>query len=148
MSILATAITIGMLGQATIDPIQQECMAMNIYHEARSEVIEGQIAVAHVTANRVNHKNWPKTICEVVYQDKQFSWTFQIKDKTPKDEKLWDQALTIARDVMIGNTDDPTKGAVFYHASYVNPSWAKDKSMSVSKIIGVHIFYTWTGVWD
>lgn len=147
MSIVATAVTIGMLGAPTVDPEQQKCMAMNIYHEARSEVIEGQIAVAHVTANRVAHKNWPGTICEVVYQDKQFSWTFQIKDPTPQNEKLWNQALVIARDVILGNTSDPTKGSVFYHASYVNPSWAKHDSLTLNKIIGFHLFYTWTGTW-
>lgn len=147
MGIVAAAVTIGMLGSPTVDTQQQKCMAMNIYHESRGEVIEGQIAVAHVTANRVEHENWPDTICEVVWQDKQFSWTFLIKDQTPKNKKLWDQALVIARDVMIGNTEDPTEGAVFYHANWVNPSWAKKKSLTVSKVIGVHIFYTWDGTW-
>lgn len=148
MSLVAAAISIGMLGAPEVDPEQQRCMAMNIYHESRGEVLEGQIAVAHVTANRVNHKQWPNTICEVVYQDKQFSWTHLIKDQTPKNNKLWNQALVIARDVMIGNTVDPTNGSVFYHANYVNPSWAKQSSLDVSKVIGVHIFYTWDGTWN
>lgn len=148
MSLVAAAITIGMLGQPEVDPEQQKCMAMNIYHESRGEVIEGQIAVAHVTANRVNHENWPNNVCDVVYQKKQFSWTFLIKDQAPKNQKLWNQAMVIARDVIIGNTVDPTDGAVFYHANYVNPTWAEQKSMSVSKVIGVHIFYTWDGTWD
>lgn len=147
MSMVAGAISIAMLGAPNIDPVQQECMAKNIYFESRGEVIQGQIAVAHVTVNRVKHENWPDTICEVVYQDKQFSWTHQIEDQTPKDERLWEQALIIARDVMIGNTDDPSKGAVFYHANWVNPSWSKEKSLKVSKIIGAHIFYTWDGKW-
>lgn len=148
MSIVATAVTIGMLGSPTVDPIQQECMAMNIYHESRSEVLEGQMAVAHVTANRVNHSNWPSTICEVVYDERQFSWTHLVEDQTPRNQKLWNQALVIARDVMIGNTEDPTSGAVFYHANYVNPNWARNDSLAISKIIGVHIFYTWTGNWE
>lgn len=147
MSMVAATITIAMLGAPNIDPVQQECMAKNIYFESRGEVIEGQIAVAHVTANRVKHENWPNTICEVVYQDKQFSWTHQIKDQTPKDQKLWEQALVIARDVMIGNTVDPSDGAVFYHANWVNPNWASEESTKVSKIIGAHIFYTWDGTW-
>lgn len=147
MSLLgAAAITIGMLGQPSVDPVQQECLAKNIYYESRGEVAEGQIAVAHVTLNRVAHDNWPNTICEVVYQPKQFSWTFLIKDQNPKDEKLWKQANIIARDVIIGNTVDPTYGATFYHANYVNPSWIK--YMEISKVIGVHIFYTWDGTWD
>lgn len=148
MSLLAgvTAISLSMLGEPTVDTYQQECLAMNIYHESRGEVIEGQIAVAHVTLNRVNNNYWPDSICEVVYQDWQFSWTETINDHTPRDLKSWNQALIIARDVMIGNTVDPTQGATFYHANYVNPNWASQ--MDVSKVIGVHIFYTWDGTWD
>jgi len=146
MSIVAGIVGIAMLGEPNIDPKQHECLAMNIYHEARSEVVEGQMAVAHVTLNRVKHHKFPKTICEVVYQKKQFSWTHTIKDTTPWEKKHWEQAKVIARDVMIGNTVDPTKGATFYHANYVNPYWAK--TMEVSKVIGLHIFYTWDGIWD
>lgn len=145
MSILAAVVTLSMQ-QAYVDPIEHECMAMNIYHESRGEVIEGQIAVAHVTMNRVDHDYWPNSVCDVVYQNKQFSWTHTIKDPTPKEEKAWKQAKVIARDVMIGNTVDPTEGAVFYHANYVNPVWAKQ--MDISKVIGIHIFYTWDGQWD
>ena len=47
---------------------------------------------------------------------------------------------------MIGNTDDPTNGAVYYHANYVNPMWTK--YMDLSKVIGSHLFYTWDGDWD
>ena len=32
------------------------CLAMNIYHEARSEPIAGRVAVAEVTLNRVESK--------------------------------------------------------------------------------------------
>jgi len=119
---------------------------MNIYHEARGERMEGQMAVAHVTLNRVAHDNWPETICDVVYEPKQFSWTHMIKDHTPKEIKAWKNATVIARDVMIGNTEDPTYGAVFYHANWVNPEWAKQ--MTLSKVIGSHLFYTWDGTWN
>ena len=146
MGIVAGAVSIAMLGAPFVDTEQQTCMAMNIYHEARSEPIEGQIAVAHVTANRVKESHWPGTICEVVYQRKQFSWTHLVKDQTPKNKKAWERAMVIARDVMIGNTVDPTDGATFYHANYVNPNWAEQ--MDVSKVIGYHIFYTWDGTWD
>lgn len=146
MSIVAAVVTIGMLGAPKVDPVEHECLAMNIYHEARGEVIEGQIAVGHVTLNRVKHEKFPDTICDVVYQKKQFSWTFTIKDITPNEEAAWNRAQVIARDVMIGNTVDPTDGATFYHANYVNPYWITH--MEVSKIIGLHVFYTWDGKWE
>ena len=33
---------------------------------------------------------------------------------------------------------DPTHGALFYHADYVNPKW---KNMEKTAVIGRHIFY-------
>ena len=75
MSIAAGIVAAAMMAPPTVDPKQHNCLALNIYHEARGERVEGQIAVAHVTMNRVNHEKWPSTICEVVYQPKQFSWT-------------------------------------------------------------------------
>ena len=143
---LAGTVVMHMMAEPVIPEKDLECMAMNIYHEARGEVVEGQIAVAHVTMNRVAHDNWPETICDVVYQSKQFSWTHMIEDHTPYDRKAWREAKAIARDVIIGNTNDPTNDAVFYHARWVNPSWTS--YMEVSKVIGNHIFYTWDGNWE
>lgn len=115
------------------------CLAMNIYHEARGEPIDGQIAVAQVTMNRVAHKDWPETVCKVVYQKKQFSWTHLIKDHTPYNNDSWETAKTIARSVYEDKEDDLVDGSVFYHADYVNPYWAKSYT-KVGKI-GTHIFY-------
>lgn len=146
MSIAAGIVAAAMMAPPTVDSKQHECLALNIYHEARGERVEGQIAVAHVTMNRAAHEKWPSTICEVVYQPKQFSWTHLIKQQTPREYKAWRTAKVIARDVMIGNVVDPTKGAVYYHANYVNPSWAK--YVDLSKVIGNHLFYTWDGDWN
>ena len=140
MAGLGTLVIASMMSLPELDPKEHECLALNIYHEARGERIEGQIGVAHVTLNRVNHESWPNTICEVVYQNKQFSWTHMIKNHTPKESKSWDNAKVIARDVMIGNVADPTHGAEFYHANYVNPYWAD--SYNLTKVIGNHIFYS------
>jgi len=146
MSIITGGVVIAMMSLPTLDEKQLDCLALNVYHEARSERVEGQIAVAQVTLNRVAHNEWPSTICEVVYQPKQFSWTHLVKDQTPMEKKAWKKARIIARDVMIGNVDDPTYGAVFYHANYVNPDWAS--FMDLSKVIGNHLFYTWDGDWN
>ena len=115
------------------------CLAMNIYHEARGESIAGQIAVAQVTMNRVEHKSWPDTVCEVVYQKKQFSWTHTIKDTTPYENDAWETAKSIASSVYNDQEDDYVHGAVFYHADYVTPYWAK--SYEEVTRIGTHIFY-------
>jgi N-acetylmuramoyl-L-alanine amidase len=138
MGMMASAIALALI-YPQVDPEQHKCLSLNVYHEARGERVEGQIAVAQVTLNRKADNRWPDTICGVVYQDKQFSWTHTIKDHTPKEEAAWKQAQIIARDVMIGNVEDPTAGATHYHASWVNPSWAKE--LKLAKVIGVHLFY-------
>ena len=51
------------------------CLALNVYHEARNQPIEGQLAVAHVTLNRLDDPSFPSTICEVVFRSRHFSWT-------------------------------------------------------------------------
>lgn len=128
-----------------IEQTKIDCLAMNIYHESRNQILEGQLAVAHVTMNRVKHKYWPNEVCDVVYQKKQFSWTFLKKDTTPYEKDAWDQAIFIAKDVLYGNTIDPTEGATFFHTPSVKPSWAEQ--MQMSKKIGNHIFYIWDGKW-
>ena len=42
---------------------------------------------------------------------------------------------------MIIQVIDITDGALFYHADYVTPSWAKIKQKTTE--IGDHIFYKW-----
>jgi hypothetical protein len=49
--------------------------------------------------NRAKSNVWPNTICEVVYQNKQFSWTRTIKDPTTKESLAWQQAHQIAKEM-------------------------------------------------
>jgi len=123
------------------------CLALNIYWEARSESIPGQIAVAAVTLNRVQSPRFPASVCDVVRQGGeirrhrcQFSWWCDGKKDIPKDADAWRRATTLARLISAGAVDDPTDGALWYHADYVQPKWAGAKE-PVAKI-GRHIFYT------
>ena len=54
-----------------------DCLARNVYYEARGESLAGQYAVAEVTMNRKASLGYPKTVCDVVYQRDAFSWTGQ-----------------------------------------------------------------------
>ena len=62
---------------------QVACMAKNIYYEAAKEPHEGKLAVAQVTMNRANNKDYPSDFCGVVYQKTngtcQFSWVCENK---------------------------------------------------------------------
>ena len=50
-----------------------DCLAKNIYFEARGESLTGKIAVANVTMNRVEHHKYPSTVCGVVTQVKWYT---------------------------------------------------------------------------
>lgn len=113
------------------------CMALNIYNEARGEPLHGQYAVAHVVMNRVRDERWPNTVCEVVYQHAQFSWTF--KRFSIKDSEALDLAISIAEDVLNGDYESPVECSDHYHNHTVNPLWARN--MRIEAVVGHHIFY-------
>jgi hypothetical protein len=60
---------------------QASCLSNTIYHEARGESIKGQVLVAKAVINRKNHKEFPNTICKVVYAKNQFEWTWVVKSR-------------------------------------------------------------------
>lgn len=100
-----------------------KCMADNLYFEARGEGERGMLAVALVTANRVQSDQFPDTVCGVVKQGKhvespetrnkpglaehqrkyvpvknrcQFSWYCDGQPRRVKDQTAYQQALNIA----------------------------------------------------
>jgi spore germination cell wall hydrolase CwlJ-like protein len=124
------------------------CLALNVYHEARSEPFTGQLVVAEVTLNRVASKHYPDTICKVVYQQNwdrlrrryvgAFSWT-ELNPKPMTESNSWKRAWEAAEAVYYKRHEPVSKGAMFYHANYIKPRWAKRKKPVVT--IGKHIFY-------
>ena len=126
-------------------PEDLECLALNIYHEARSEPEEGRLAVAAVTLNRVESKRFPDSVCDVVKQGGQrlnrcqFSWWCDGKRDTPTETTAWEDALRVSRMSLLGFAEDPTDGALYYHADYVRPRWSK--SFQRTAEIGNHLFY-------
>ena len=77
------------------------CLAMNIYFEARSESTLGQHAVAQVTMNRVASDKYPNSVCDVVWQSGQFSWTNDGKSDVPKNKEAWEKAKHIAKRMVL-----------------------------------------------
>ena len=122
------------------------CLALNIYHEARSEPAVGQAAVAHVVLNRVMSNGWPNDVCKVVHQGYskgkykcQFSWYCDGKSDDPTDMVSWAKSVLLANEVLIGNVADLTNGSTHYHARYVKPYWSSKLDTTVT--YGSHIFY-------
>ena len=71
------------LGKKPVDNAELFCLAQNVYFEARAESVEGKIAVASVSKNRIRDPKNPKTYCGVIHQGpKRESW------KTRQDPNL------------------------------------------------------------
>lgn len=119
------------------------CLAQNIYFESRGESYIGQVFTAWTTINRMHDARWPDTLCGVVWQDKQFSWTHDGKSDIPKDMVAWERAKFIAEavweDSVRNRMLDPTEGALYFHNRSVKPVWTKDFKKLAS--IDNHIFY-------
>ncbi len=116
------------------------CMAENLYHEARGESKAGQRAVAEVVMNRVESKRYPNTICGVIHQRSQFSWTLDKKNlnkKLTEKNKLYKKAKKIAIKVMLNNSRKLK--ATHYHTHAVSPYW--NKNMKQVAMIGEHRFF-------
>jgi N-acetylmuramoyl-L-alanine amidase len=140
MVIKGLALSSALLGDSGLDLDRREvaCLATNIYHEARGESFEGQQAVAHVTLNRVESAWFPNSVCGVVFQPAQFSWT-NAPVGPISEPAAFENALLIAVGAMTGMSEDPTDGAMFYYVqTKASPHWSL--SMQTTAVIGHHTF--------
>ena len=119
------------------------CLATALFFEARGEPIEGKELVANVILNRVEHSSYPDTVCDVVNQPKQFSYTHDGMSDNPLDyntyhDKIaWEKSKFLAQEVLDNGVINPY--ILMYHADYVDPYWADH--YTVSGQVGSHIFY-------
>jgi hypothetical protein len=120
---------------------EQECLVKAIYFEARSESLEGQLAVAEVILNRAASGIYPSTICGVVTQPAQFSFIRNGQFPVPdRNSEGWRKALAIADIAQKGLADAIAPNVLWYHATYVAPSWGRRLTRVAQ--IGTHIFYS------
>ncbi len=140
---------------------QAHCIAINIYHESLWEPVLGKYAVAYVVMNRVRDTKFPDDACDVIYEGPtqkswkdpnvtfprrhkcQFSWYCDGKSDEVTNLELYEECFKIALHVMTqygtSQENDPTDGALWYHADYVDPDWNDIYKEHVK--IGRHIFY-------
>lgn len=120
---------------------EQDCLVKAIYFEARSETLEGQLAVAEVILNRAASGLYPSTICGVVTQPAQFSFIRNGQFPVPdRNSEGWRKALAIADIARKGLADAVAPNVLWYHATYVAPSWGRRLTRVAQ--IGTHIFYS------
>ena len=104
-----------------------------VYGEARGEVYEGQVAVAAVILNRVEHPDFPNTVGGVIFQPGAFT--------AVDDGQIWLEPNQRATEAVLDaiNGWDPSENAIYYF----NPITATSKwiwSRPQIKKIGLHIF--------
>jgi spore germination cell wall hydrolase CwlJ-like protein len=128
------------------------CLAKAIYHEARGESREGQLAVANVIINRAMSKKYPSSICGVVYQnaDKgryrcQFTFACDGRSEKTTERGAWDRSLRLAEaafyEYQRGQRPDVVPSSVlYYHTTAVSPSWSGTFRRVAA--IGAHVFYS------
>lgn len=108
-------------------------LARVISGEARGESYTGQVAIAAVVLNRVDHSSFPSTIAGVIYQPGAFTAVTDGQINITPSQSCYNAA----RDAL--NGWDPTYGAIYYY----NPVTATNswiRSRKVITTIGKHVF--------
>src|SRR6266545_2100916 len=103
-----------MIAEATL------CVALAVFHEARSEPWESKMAVALVVRNRARKNN--TSYCWEVFRYRQFTAIEDRRNRQvlPKGS-AWKDALQIAR-TALNTSADFTNGATEYHL-IKEPAW-------------------------
>ncbi|MBC9247020.1 cell wall hydrolase [Paracoccus sp. 11-3] len=114
------------------------CLSEAVYHEARGESSQGQAAVAEVILNRVDSRAFPRTVCGVVNQPSQFSYTIG-GPKPIRNKAAYMRARNIAENALAGAPRVLTGGATYFHTPAVRPAWSHRFQRTAR--IGQHIFY-------
>lgn len=112
-----------------------QLLARAVNGEARGEPYIGQVAVAAVILNRVQHPSFPNTIAGVIYQPRAFTAVADGQINAPIAE---DTTVYKACEDAI-NGWDPSGGAIYYY----NPEKTTNDwiySREVIKTIGKHVF--------
>jgi len=117
------------------------CLALALFHEARGEPIVGQMMVARVIYNRIESPRWPDNMCDVIKQEKQFSFVRKGNVPKPKDKEAWAKSQKLAAKIIKNPEILPYTDVDHYHTTEVRPVWRR-KLHRIARI-GKHIFYSY-----
>ena len=111
------------------------CLSAIMFGEARGEPEIGKVAVAYTAINRKADPNYPKNICSIMKQPKQYQF---IDYGIPSQQQVA-YLMPLAKAILEGRVNDPTRGAKWFHTKNMKPYWAKNKTIKVA--YNNHIFY-------
>ena len=101
------------------------CLQALMWGEARGEGNMGMVATAYTAINRKADPNYPKTICEIIRQPKQY----QFIDYGMPTKTQIAYLEPLAKAILENRISDPTRGAKWFHTKNIKPYWAKDKTI-------------------
>lgn len=119
------------------------CLVTAMFFEARDQPITGMEMVAEVIMNRVEHPSFPDTVCDVVYERKQFSFAnkgyVSLYDYQEPDDR---RAAKLAREIALRYLQGDRLGSTstHYHKVTVSPEWKYEFVLDGK--VEDHIFYT------
>jgi len=140
---------------------QRRCLAIALYHEARGEIEEGQVAVAATILNRVASRAYPSSICAVVFQGSrrrsgcQFSFACDHHALAPRKRAVFARMERLAARILdtvdssgvvragrfgpIARTLRRFAMVTHYHRFDVHPCWSR-RLVRVAQS-GAHVFF-------
>jgi spore germination cell wall hydrolase CwlJ-like protein len=114
------------------------CLAGAIYFEAKSESLDGQLAVGRVIVNRSKSGRFPNSYCGVVFQRSQFSFVRgNAMPVISKTSRGWKNAVAMAQIAHENSWTSQVEGALYFHAARVSPGWHLTRLARVDN----HVFY-------
>jgi spore germination cell wall hydrolase CwlJ-like protein len=121
-------LSLALLASPVLAESATDCLGKAIYNEAKGEDLRGQLLVAKVIMNRVDHPSYPDTICGVVNQRGQFN-----RRATNHWESLVTAELILQEELRLPETE------ALYFYSGAKPKYLKAKTFLFKH--GGHHFY-------
>lgn len=138
--LVALVFSLASFGSTQVPYEDLQCMTDNIYFESRGEPLLGQTLVGLSVLNRVDDSRWPNSVCEVIYQRKQYSWTLERK-KPIKDRETYLLINNLAYALLAAKDEQYS----FNVTNYLRCDWRDKvdwwKEMTFIGQIGAHCFY-------
>ncbi len=107
-----------------------KCLTCNAYREAGNDA--SIVEVNRTVLARAESGKFPSSICAVIYQRAQFSWT--VSPSTCTTPAAWNKAKKAAEEAVKKGSNKKLN----FYANYIYPSWARN--CSGKQRVGTHIF--------
>ena len=129
---IGTALLAGCAGPMLSD---RECMTRAMYFESNRSSPDGMLAVGTTVMNRLAAPGFPKSVCGVVGQPRQYADGVLSKPMNPRLQKRVEQ---VADSVLSGERHPQVGGAMFFHTAGTTFPY---RNMHYVAVAGGNAFY-------